>query len=141
MDRWLKGGHFNKKPVTEESLSTQSVEGRINDDNGSQVVHLCNSNANGFMNPIKKRKYNKSYLEMRFSETYNCQPQCVICLKVLPNSFMYPGKLRGHFEKTHPDYEGKTRFSKINEIGSQRVLFCSIFHVIYSRVQWLIWCP
>jgi len=34
--------------------------------------------------------------------------QCVICLKVLPNSSMYPGKLRRHFEKTHLDYEGKT---------------------------------
>lgn len=107
MDRWLKGGNFNKKPVTEESHSTQSVEGRINDENGSQVVHHCKSNANGFMNPIKKRKYNESYLEIGFSETNDCQPQCVICLKVLPNSSMYPGKLRRHFEKTHPDYEGK----------------------------------
>ncbi|KAL4103284.1 hypothetical protein QTP88_018791 [Uroleucon formosanum] len=87
MDRWLKGGHFNKKPVTEESLS-QSVEGRINDENGSQVVHHCNSNANGFINPIKKRKYNESYLEIGFSETNDYQPQCVICLKVLPNSSM-----------------------------------------------------
>jgi len=86
MDRWLKGSHFNKKPVTEESLSTQSVEGKINDENGSKVVHHCNSNANGFINPIKKRKYNESYLEMGFSETNDCQPQCVICLKVLPNS-------------------------------------------------------
>jgi len=60
------------------------------------------------MNPIKKRKYNESYLKMGFSETNDCQPQCVICLKVFPNSSMYHGKLRRHFEMTYSDYEGKT---------------------------------
>lgn len=108
MDHWLKGGNFNKKPVTEASHCTQSVKGRSNNENGSQVVHHDKSNANGFMNPTKKRKYNESSLEMGFTDTNDCQPQCVICLKVLPNSSMYPGKLRRYFEKTHPDYEGKT---------------------------------
>lgn len=38
------------------------------------------------MNPTKKRKYNECYLDMGFTDTNDCQPQCVICLKVLPNS-------------------------------------------------------
>ncbi|XP_050064379.1 zinc finger BED domain-containing protein 5-like [Aphis gossypii] len=113
MDRWLKGGHFNKKPVTEESLSTQSVEGRINDENGSQVVHHCNSNANGFINPIKKRKYNESYLEIGFSETNDCQPQCVICLK------------------NHPDYEGK----KTDYFKRKRTELLAVQNKIKTHVQ------
>jgi len=60
------------------------------------------------MNPTKKRKYNENYLKMGFTDTNDCQPQWVICLKVLPNSYTYPRELRRHFEKTHPDYEGKT---------------------------------
>ncbi|VVC45016.1 Hypothetical protein CINCED_3A022688 [Cinara cedri] len=74
-ERWLKGGHFNKKPVTEASHCTQSVDGRSNDENGSQVVHHGKSNANDFTNPTKKRKYNERYLEMGFTDTNDCQPQ------------------------------------------------------------------
>jgi len=92
MDRWLKGGSFNKKPVTEASRCTHSVERRINDENSSQVVHHDKSNANDFMNPTKKRKYNERYLEIGFTDTNDCQPQYVIGLKVLPNSSMFPGK-------------------------------------------------
>ncbi|VVC38894.1 Hypothetical protein CINCED_3A021494 [Cinara cedri] len=65
----------------------------------------------GFLNSVsrtsKKRKYDGSYLEMEFIETNDGQPQCVICSKVFPKSSMYPGKLRRHYEKVHPDHEGK----------------------------------
>lgn len=54
-----------------------------------------------------KRKYHESYLDMGFVETSDNQPQCVICAKVLPNSSMYPDKMRRHFEKVHAEYEGK----------------------------------
>ena len=102
MDRWLKGRNFSKKPVTEASHCTHSIEGRSNNENGSQVVRHRKSNANDFMNPTKKRKYNKSYLEMGFTDINDYQPQCVICLKVFPNSSVYPGKLRRHFKKKDP---------------------------------------
>lgn len=62
MDRWLKGGNFNKKSVTEVSHCTQSVEGRSNNENGIQVVDHGKLNANDIMNPTKKRKSNESYL-------------------------------------------------------------------------------
>lgn len=55
----------------------------------------------------KKRKYCDSYLDMGFTEFADGRPQCVICNKVLPNSSMFPAKLRRHFE-THPDFTNKT---------------------------------
>lgn len=55
----------------------------------------------------KKRKYYESYLDMEFTEFADGRPQCVICDKVLPNSSMFPAKLRRHFE-THPDFKNKT---------------------------------
>lgn len=55
----------------------------------------------------KKRKYCDSYLDMGFTEFADRRPQCVIWNKVLPNSSMFPAKLRRHFE-THPDFTNKT---------------------------------
>jgi hypothetical protein len=50
-----------------------------------------------------KRKYRDSYLDIGFVETSDNTPQCVICGKVLPNSPMFPAKMRRHFEGVHPD--------------------------------------
>lgn len=44
---------------------------------------------------------------MRFTEIADGHPQCVIYNKVLPNSSMFPVKLRQHFE-TSPDFTYKT---------------------------------
>jgi len=54
-----------------------------------------------------KRKYHDSYLDIGFIETSDKKPQCVICGKVLPNSSMFPAKLRLHFEGVHPDCKDK----------------------------------
>jgi len=45
-----------------------------------------------------KRKYHDSYLDIGFVETSDKKPQCVICGKVMPNSSMFPAKMRRHFE-------------------------------------------
>ena len=45
-----------------------------------------------------KRKYHDSYLDIVFVETSDNKAQCVICGKVLPNSSMFPAKMRRHFE-------------------------------------------
>jgi hypothetical protein len=69
MDRWLEGENFNKKHITKTTQCIQFVKGGSNDENGSQVVNHSKSNANDFVNPIKKRKYNENYLEMGFTDT------------------------------------------------------------------------
>ena len=45
-----------------------------------------------------KRKDHDSYLDIGFIETSDNKPQCVTCGKVLPNSLMFPVKMRRHFE-------------------------------------------
>jgi len=54
-----------------------------------------------------KGKYHDSYLDIGFVETSDKKPQCVICGKVLPNSSMFPAKMRRHFEGVHPDCKYK----------------------------------
>ena len=54
-----------------------------------------------------KRKYHDSYLDIVFVETSDNKAQCVICGKVLPNSSMFPAKMRRHFEGVHPDCKDK----------------------------------
>ena len=56
---------------------------------------------------IVKRKYHDFYLDIGFVETSDNKPQCVICGKVLPNSAMFPAKMRRHFEGVHPECKGK----------------------------------
>lgn len=55
----------------------------------------------------KKRKYCDLYLNMKFIESTDGRPQCVICNKVLPNNSMFPVKFRRHFE-THLHFTIKT---------------------------------
>ncbi|CAH1963473.1 unnamed protein product [Acanthoscelides obtectus] len=54
-----------------------------------------------------KRKYHDSYLDIGFIETNDNKPQCVICGKVLPNSAMFPAKMRRHLEGVHPKCKDK----------------------------------
>lgn len=56
---------------------------------------------------IAKRKYHDSYLDIGFIETNDNKPQCVICGKVLPNSAMFPAKMRRHLEGVHPECKDK----------------------------------
>jgi len=51
--------------------------------------------------------YHDSCLDIGFVETSDKKPQRVICGKVLPNSSMFPVKMRRHFEGVHPDCKGK----------------------------------
>ena len=54
-----------------------------------------------------KRMYHDSYLDIGFVKISDNKPQCVICGKVLPNSSMFPAKMRSHFEGVHPDCKEK----------------------------------
>ncbi|XP_050528042.1 zinc finger BED domain-containing protein 5-like [Daktulosphaira vitifoliae] len=114
MDRWLKSGSINKTPATESSCS--NIEESITNEDGVNDNSSISQGMSSTLPPntgdsvprtSKKRKYDESYLEMGFIETNDGQPQCVICLKVFPNSSMYPGKLRRHYEKVHTDHNGK----------------------------------
>jgi zinc finger BED domain-containing protein 5/7/8/9 len=114
MDRWLKSGSINKTPATESSCS--NIEESITNEDGVNDNSPTSQGMSSTLPPntgdsvprtSKKRKYDESYLEMGFIETNDGQPQCVICSKVFPNSSMYPGKLRRHYEKVHPDHDGK----------------------------------
>lgn len=46
-------------------------------------------------------------MNIGFTEFADGRTQCVICDKVLPNSSMFPAKLKRHFE-THPNFIKKT---------------------------------
>lgn len=47
-----------------------------------------------------------SFLDMGFTEFTDGRPQYLICNKVLPNSSMFPAKLKRNFE-TDPDFINK----------------------------------
>ncbi|XP_050544325.1 zinc finger BED domain-containing protein 5-like [Daktulosphaira vitifoliae] len=105
MERWFKTGSIkpeNQQPSTtakskeesEHCIDKTTLESTMPD------VEVQKGS--------KKRKYCDLYLDMGFTEFVNGRPQCVIiCNKVLPNSSMFPAKLKRHFE-THPDFMNKT---------------------------------
>lgn len=103
MERWFKTGSIrpeNRKPTTVDQ-SNEDINCCSKNVLESTIPDVENLKGN------KKRKYDDSYLDMGFTEFSNGRPQCVICNKVLPNSSMFPVKLRRHFE-THPDFTNKT---------------------------------
>ncbi|XP_008183250.1 protein FAM200B-like [Acyrthosiphon pisum] len=109
-----QSGSIIKTPATESTCSNieESItnEDGVNDDSPtSQGMSstLPPNTGDSVPRTSKKRKYVESYLEMGFIETNDGQPQCVICSEVFSNSSMYPGKLRRHYEKVHPDHDGK----------------------------------
>ena len=73
-----------------------------------EVLNQVPSEASATGNGTVKRKYHDFYLDIGFVETSDNKPQCVICGKLLPNSSMFPAKMRHHFERVHPDCKGKT---------------------------------
>ncbi|XP_025414925.1 zinc finger BED domain-containing protein 5-like [Sipha flava] len=103
MERWFKTGSIrpeNRKPTTVDQ-SKEDINCCSKNVLESTIPDVENLKGN------KKRKYDDSYLDMGFTEFSDGRPQCVICNKVLPNSSMFPAKLRRHFE-THPDFTNKT---------------------------------
>ncbi|XP_039180852.1 zinc finger BED domain-containing protein 5-like isoform X2 [Crotalus tigris] len=59
---------------------------------------------------IKKRKYNKDFLQYGFTSIISEgieKPQCVICCKVLSAESMKPNKLKRHFDTNHPSFTSK----------------------------------
>lgn len=76
-----------------------------------------------------KRKYHDSYLDIGFAETPDNKPQCVICGKVLPNSSMFPAKMRRHFDGVHPEFKNKpTDFFRRKYIELRKVQKCISYH-------------
>ena len=55
--------------------------------------------------------YNNNYLKLRFTSVEvngEVKPQCVLCLKVLGQSFLKEAKLRQHLEANHEKFVNKT---------------------------------
>ena len=75
-----------------------------------------------------KRKCNDFYLDIGFHETSDNKLQCVICVKVLPNSSMFPAKMRRHFEGVHADCTDKPgdffgrKFGQLTK--AQKIISC-----------------
>ncbi|GBP67529.1 Zinc finger BED domain-containing protein 5 [Eumeta japonica] len=56
----------------------------------------------------KKRKYEESYFSFGFVDS-NGSPLCMLCSKLLPNSYMAPAKLRRHLETVHSESKVKNK--------------------------------
>jgi len=118
MERWLKTGSIrpeNRQPTTvvAESKDVYNSSSKNHSSESHSEHNVCGSALESMIPDVeirkgnKKRKYCDSYLDIGFTEFSDGRPQCVICNKVLPNSSMFPAKLRRHFE-THPDFINKT---------------------------------
>jgi hypothetical protein len=118
MERWFKTGSIrpeNRQPTTVDRSKennnscskNNSVELHSEQDVYSSALESTIPDVE-IMKGNKKRKYDDSYLDMGFTKFSDGRPQCVVCNKVLPNSSMFPSKLRRHFE-THPDSTNKTK--------------------------------
>ena len=60
----------------------------------------------------KKRKYDDSYIQFRFTSVVNNgmeKPQCVQCNKVLRNDSMRPAKPKQHLDNVHPQSKHKDK--------------------------------
>ena len=72
-----------------------------------------------------KRKYQDDFLNFGFpfQENNGFQlPQCVLCMKTLPNSSMKPYQLKHHLITVHPEHSTKDRaFFEMKETGLKRV--------------------
>lgn len=100
------GGNPTNKDDCTNSVTSSSVHAASTRDSSSGISSAklpCEEVLKGG----KKRKYCESYLDMGFTEFTDGRPQCVVCTKVLPNSSMFPAKLRRHFD-THPEYKNRT---------------------------------
>ncbi|GBN40807.1 hypothetical protein AVEN_186764-1 [Araneus ventricosus] len=87
---------------SDESLTADATE--LLDLEPSNKLHSStSSDTSSTIKKTLKRKYHDSYLDFGFAENTNNKPQCVICVKVFPNSSMFPAKMRRHFEWVHPE--------------------------------------
>ncbi|VVC30561.1 Hypothetical protein CINCED_3A012991 [Cinara cedri] len=116
MEWWFKTGSIrpkNRQPTTiaQSKKDNNSCSKNNSLELYSEYVHSSTLESTipdvNIRKGSKKRKYFDSYLDMGFTEFADERPQCVICNKVLPNSLMFPAKLKQYFE-THPDFINKT---------------------------------
>ena len=99
MGKWLKSNHHispNNSSIEKLTLTEQ----RSGYMEKTKTIHSS----------IKKRKYNKSYLQYGF--TYTCinnehRPVCLICNESLASESMKPIKLKRHLTTRHASYAEK----------------------------------
>ena len=79
-----------------------------NNDAGTSNRNIRNKEQEG--RTSRKRKYDSSYLSLKFTNVINDEVEKLICLlysKVLTAGSVRPGKLKRHLETTHSEYVGK----------------------------------
>ena len=96
---------------------------------------------------VKKRRYNNSYIEYRFTCISNNgeeRPQCVLCNKVLSNDSSKPTKLKQHLHNVHQQYKDKSRsFFKHHARAScsQLMVFVKYVHLNSFKEELLFLFP
>ncbi|GBL92340.1 hypothetical protein AVEN_35869-1 [Araneus ventricosus] len=77
---------------TEESLTADAAE-LLDLELSNKLHRYTSSGTSSTIKKTLKRKYHDSCLDIGFAQTTDNKPQCVICVKVLPNSSMFPAKM------------------------------------------------
>ncbi|GBM03733.1 Zinc finger BED domain-containing protein 5 [Araneus ventricosus] len=113
---------------SDQSLTADGTE-LLDLELSNKLYSPTSSDTSSTIKKTLKRKYHDSYLDIGFAETTDNKPQCVICGKVLPNSSMFPAKMRRHFERVHPECKVKpTDFFRRKYIELRKVQKCILYH-------------
>ena len=129
MDKWLKIVKVNESKLNENDSSVTVTD--------AETVAMASCSSLNFNNKktaeaTKKRKYDESYLSFGFTWTGDEEEPnglCKECGTVLPNSSLFPAKLKRHLETKHSQLKNKhiDYFKKKNqELNKMKKVFKKI---------------